>query len=515
METIFFILMAQSDETLFWPATYLDEVRLSSSIRSTAWVTTEYNNQSLPGTFITIGSESCPTTTPTPTPTGTPIVTVTPTPTPPPPTPTPTPPPLTPTPTPTPTPTATPTPTPNPSASPTPCALLTNLYAYYKLDEASGSAIDVVGGKSLTNFASPVTSAAGVINTARLFPGGSNTTLIRNQNNTDFFCGANPFSFSFWIYINNYPPGADAGLLNRFEPFGQREYIVFVSQSTHKIAFAIDSGSGGTGISWPTVPTLNTWYHVAGGWDGTQIKLSVNGAPFVTAAWTTPMVNGGDNFKLGYEAATFDGRMDEFGFWIGRCLSQSEATALYNGGAGLAYDTFCGPSATPSPTPTPTPSPTPTPTPIPTPTPTPSPDITPTPTPIPTATATPTPTATPTSTPTSTATPTATSTPTATPIATPTATPTVTPTATATPTPGQITLSALGYKVQGLHTVDLSWAGATSSSIDVYRDGVLIVTVPNNGFYTDHPNGRGHATYIYKVCQAGTGNCSNQVTVNF
>jgi hypothetical protein len=29
------------------------------------------------------------------------------------------------------------------------------------------------------------------------------------------------------------------------------------------------------------------------------------------------------------------------------------------------------------------------------------------------------------------------------------------------------------------------------------------------------PNGRGHATYTYKVCEAGTGNCSNQVTVTF
>jgi Concanavalin A-like lectin/glucanases superfamily/Domain of unknown function (DUF2341) len=66
-------LMAQSDETVFWPATYLDEVRLSSAIRSAAWITTEYNNQSSPGTFITMGSESCGTATPTPTPTATPI----------------------------------------------------------------------------------------------------------------------------------------------------------------------------------------------------------------------------------------------------------------------------------------------------------------------------------------------------------------------------------------------------------------------------------------------------------
>jgi len=104
-----------------------------------------------------------------------------------------------------------------------------------------------------------------------------------------------------------------------------------------------------------------------------------------------------------------------------------------------------------------------------------------------------------------------------TPTPTPTATPTVTPTATPTPTPtpGQITLTARGYKVHGLQTVDLSWTGATSSSIDVYRNGVLAATVPNNGLYTDHPNGRGHATYTYRVCEAGTGNCSNQVTVTF
>src|SRR5204862_6473613 len=77
-----FHLMAQSDETVFWPATYLDEVRLSSSTRSATWITTEYNNQSSPGTFITIGIESGATATPSPTPT--PTATPTPTPTPPP-----------------------------------------------------------------------------------------------------------------------------------------------------------------------------------------------------------------------------------------------------------------------------------------------------------------------------------------------------------------------------------------------------------------------------------------------
>jgi len=37
----------------------------------------------------------------------------------------------------------------------------------------------------------------------------------------------------------------------------------------------------------------------------------------------------------------------------------------------------------------------------------------------------------------------------------------------------------------------------------------------NDGFYTDSPGGRGHATYIYQVLNAGTQTCSNQATVTF
>src|SRR4029077_9585028 len=42
----------------------LDEVRLSTVERNIDWFATEYNNQSSPGTFITMGSENCATPTP-------------------------------------------------------------------------------------------------------------------------------------------------------------------------------------------------------------------------------------------------------------------------------------------------------------------------------------------------------------------------------------------------------------------------------------------------------------------
>jgi hypothetical protein len=88
---------------------------------------------------------------------------------------------------------------------------------------------------------------------------------------------------------------------------------------------------------------------------------------------------------------------------------------------------------------------------------------------------------------------------------------------------GPITLSAAKRKVDEINTVRLSWSGATSTDIDVYRctlqmgtcDLELIATTPNNGPYTDSTGDTGRAGYHYRVCEAGTMNCSNEVTVRF
>jgi len=108
-------------------------------------------------------------------------------------------------------------------------------------------------------------------------------------------------------------------------------------------------------------------------------------------------------------------------------------------------------------------------------------------------------------------------TPTATPSSTPTPTPTPTPTATPTPTPtpGQITLSARGYLVNGRRRADLTWSGATSNRVDIYRNGALIATIRNDGFYTDRIGGPPPGTFTYQVCNRGTNTCSNQATVTF
>ena len=91
----------------------------------------------------------------------------------------------------------------------------------------------------------------------------------------------------------------------------------------------------------------------------------------------------------------------------------------------------------------------------------------------------------------------------------------VLPVTTPAPPPVAITLSASGYKVKGMQRVDLTWSGATSTNVDIRRNGNVVTTTNNDGVHTDNIGVNGSATYQYTVCHAGTGTCSNTVTVVF
>lgn len=83
------------------------------------------------------------------------------------------------------------------------------------------------------------------------------------------------------------------------------------------------------------------------------------------------------------------------------------------------------------------------------------------------------------------------------------------------PSTGDITLSASGAKVRGVATVNLTWSGASGSSVDVFRNGSRITTTANDGAHTDSL-GRGvSGTFTYQICEAGTSTCSNSASVVF
>lgn len=81
------------------------------------------------------------------------------------------------------------------------------------------------------------------------------------------------------------------------------------------------------------------------------------------------------------------------------------------------------------------------------------------------------------------------------------------------PPSGDISLTTSGYRAKGKNKVDLSWSGASTSSVDIYRNGTLRTTTSNDGAYTD--SFRTSGSFTYKVCDQGTDNCSDESSVSF
>ena len=263
-----------------------------------------------------------------------------------------------PTPHPRPTPTGTPSATPTASPSTTPIVtptpiptppdntFLTGLYAYYELDEASGAAMDLYGTRTLGNFGNPVGTAAGKINTSRNFPGGN--AYFCSLNTTDFSPGSDHFFFSFWAKAGNLTQGqSDTGFLSKTGTANNRQWIVFYSNTTKQVKFnaSIDDLNTFQVVATTAFADTTTWYFIAGGWDGTNIKISVNGGPYATTAFAGPVAPTGNiPFTIGLEIGSgggWLGQIDEVAIWIGRNdLTISEVQQLYNNGAGLPFSSF-------------------------------------------------------------------------------------------------------------------------------------------------------------------------------
>ena len=75
--------------------------------------------------------------------------------------------------------------------------------------------------------------------------------------------------------------------------------------------------------------------------------------------------------------------------------------------------------------------------------------------------------------------------------------------------PPAITLQAVVGGFGG--SVNLTWSGATTSSVDIYRNGAIVATTANDG---NHADAAGSGTYQYRLCNQGsTSACSAQVQV--
>jgi PKD repeat protein/CubicO group peptidase (beta-lactamase class C family) len=91
---------------------------------------------------------------------------------------------------------------------------------------------------------------------------------------------------------------------------------------------------------------------------------------------------------------------------------------------------------------------------------------------------------------------------------------TVTVTAPPPPPPSSITLTVSGRVDAEKHYITHLWSGAAGTSVDLYRNGKLINSTPNDGRHTTAHKYDGTATWRVKICQAGsTAVCSPERSI--
>ena len=212
-------------------------------------------------------------------------------------------------------------------------SLKTGLVGYWKMDESSGTTVADSKGSYGGTSSSSSNISNGKIGMSRTFAGGGGTYVSLG---TSTNLAPAKFTFSAWIYPTEATQGT---IFSRYSS----DYVFLYFNSDRKVGMLIStngSGSwaGGDGIAQLS---LNNWHHIALNYDGSAIKIYVDGSLDNTIYYGGNLNSGrAGTSEIGRRAAYGDlgfiGRIDEAGLWS-RALSASEVSSLYNSGSGSTY----------------------------------------------------------------------------------------------------------------------------------------------------------------------------------
>lgn len=218
-----------------------------------------------------------------------------------------------------------------------------NLISHWKLDEASGNALDSHGSNELTETSGTIGTAAGKVGNARDLEAGD-TEYFSIADNDDLSTGDVAFTLGGWVNLES--KGAARIIASKGAgpvSDANTEFQLFYSAASDRFAFAVANGTADVVVVATDFgsPSTSTWYFVLGWHDpvANKIYISVNNSTPAETALATGVNAGNADFVLGaspLQSLYWDGLIDEFSFWK-RVLTADERTRLYNGGTGLAY----------------------------------------------------------------------------------------------------------------------------------------------------------------------------------
>jgi hypothetical protein len=206
----------------------------------------------------------------------------------------------------------------------------TGLVSYYKIDEVSETLFnDSFGGQHLTNDGIVINQSGKVGASAMVTANGPKaitTTALPITGN---------FTLNFWVYLSNYPPGTNIGIIDN-GMYTDNTGFGFWMNSAGQLGWRIN-GNYGHYTSELTIP-LNTWTMVTYTYNGAFVKVYLNTVTSLSVAYA---INPGSSTKrVLFNRGDLNGgavanmRLDEVSFY-NIALSQTDIDTHYNGGTGM------------------------------------------------------------------------------------------------------------------------------------------------------------------------------------
>jgi len=221
---------------------------------------------------------------------------------------------------------------------------LTGLVAYYSFD--GSNATDIHTGTHNGTLINSPTFPTGKNGNCIEF-GSTKAVSVADSNDFSFNNGSEiPFAVSMWVNFNSVS-GVNF-LASKWDTGIANEWLIAYNSTFFTIILSNPNTSALIRANYTFSPTVGTWYHLLFTYNANGLNsglgIYINGslATSTNSGTYSGMTNGATPLKMGNSDVNeyFKGKMDEVAIWKGVTYGATQATELYNAGAGKFYNTF-------------------------------------------------------------------------------------------------------------------------------------------------------------------------------